>query len=216
MRLTATLTTLALLPAISVAEEPAASSPSASLANPPIQVRAVSLRPSDEGYPPELAAKGVQGTTELLITLAPDGSPREVVVQSSSRSPELDRAAVAVAKGLGFKSKDPANPIAVVLVPVEFLRDSLVTLSKKTCQEFNVDLDYFKSAFPELDTRKMPVVNMTVGSYVSYGIVGLSQDRTLAYVKRVEAAAKGIAEACAKEPEAGYIKTFTRLVKEAG
>jgi TonB family protein len=216
MRITALLTSLALVtPALAATDEPAASTPSAA-ATPPVKVREVSLRPTDEGYPPELAAKGVQGTVELLLKLAADGSPRDIVVQASSRSADLDQAAIAVAKGLTFKTKDPANPVTQVVVPIEFLRDSLTTLPTKTCAEFNVDLGYFKATFPELETRMMPVVNMTVGSYVTYGIVGLPQDKALAYMKRVEAAAKGIVEACAKEPEASYTKTFTRLVKEAG
>ena len=210
-----------LVPALaSAAEPPAAASTPAPTPTPtpasPAQGRAISLRPADEGYPPELAAQGAQGTTVLLLTLGADGSPEQVTVQSSSRSPELDQAAIAVAKGLSFKAKDPAHPVARVLVPIEFMRDSLATLPNKTCREFNVDLAWFKATFPELDSRKMPVVNMTVGSYVSYGIVGLPQDKALAYMKRVETAAQGLAEACAKEPDAGYIKTFTRLVKEAG
>jgi protein TonB len=216
MRTDPILLAIALLPGLAVAEEPAASAPHSSPSAPPVTVRAVSLRPADEGYPPELAAKGIQGTAELLLKLGPDGSPTDVTVQSSSRSPDLDQPAIAVAKGLSFKAKDPANPVVQVLVPIEFLRDSLTTLPKKTCQEFNVDLAWFKATFPELEVRKMPVVNMTVGSYVSYGIVGLSQDKALAYMKRVEQAAKGIVEACAKDPEAGYITIFTRLVKEAG
>jgi len=212
---TALLLLLSLAPALAWGQE--ASAPAASAAmTMPVQARKVSLRPTDEGYPPELAARGVQGTAELLLKLGLDGSAAEVVVQSSSRSKELDQAAIAVAKGLSFKPKDPTHPLQEVLVPVEFLRDSLATLPNKTCAEFNVDLAYFQATFPDLEIRKMPVVNMTVGSYVSYGIVGLSQDRTLAYVKRVETAAKGIVQACAKEPEAGYIKTFTRLVKDAG
>jgi TonB family protein len=197
------------------ADEPAAPAPALATAA-PVRVREVSLRPTDEGYPPELAVKGVQGTAELLLKLAPDGSPIDIVVQSTSRSLALDQAAIAVAKGLTFKSKDPANPVTQVVLPIDFMRDSLSTLPTKTCAEFNVDLAYFKATFPELETRKMPVVNMTVGSYVSYGIVGLPQDKALAYMKRVETAAKGIVEACAKEPEAGYAKTFTRLIKDAG
>jgi TonB family protein len=215
MRITALLTAIALAPALVAAEEPAASTPQVATA-PPVKVRAVSLRPTDEGYPPELVAKGVQGTAELLLRLAADGSPKEIVVQSTSRSAELDQAAIAVAKALTFKTKDPANPVTQVIVPVEFLRDSISTLPQKTCREFNVDLGYFKATFPELETRQMPVVNMTIGSYVSYGIVGLAQDKAVAYMKRVQTAAKGIAEACAKEPEAGYIKVFTQLVKDSG
>jgi TonB family protein len=215
MRIAVALTAISLLSVQAAAGEPADSPPPGATVK-PVKVREVSLRPSDEGYPPELAAKGVQGTAELLLKLAPDGSPSDIVVQSTSRSPALDQAAIAVAKGLTFKTRDPANPVMQVVVPIEFLRDSLTTLPSKTCAEFNVDLGYFKATFPELQTRKMPVVNMTVGSYVSYGIVGLSQDKALAYMKRVEVAAKGIVEACAKDPEAGYVKTFTRLVKDAG
>jgi protein TonB len=215
MRTSALLLAISIAPSLASAGEPPTAAQSAAGAI-PAKVRAVSLRPTDEGYPPELAAKGVQGTAELLLKLGADGNPTEVSVQSTSRSKELDQAAMAVARGLSFKAKDPANPVTQVLVPIEFLRDSPGTLSNKTCQEFNVDLAYFKATFPELEVRNMPVVNMTVGSYVSYGIVGLSQDRALAYMKRVETAATGIVEACAKEPEAGYTKTFTKLVKDAG
>lgn len=204
-----------LVPALVSAEEPSAAASMPAPAS-PAQVRAISLRPADEGYPPELAAKGAQGTTVLLLTLGAGGTPTEVTVQSSSRSAELDQAAIAVARGLSFKAKDPAHPIAQVLLPIEFMRDSLATLPNKTCREFNVDLAWFKATFPEHETRKMPVVNMTIGSYVTYGIVGLPQDKALAYMKRIETAAQGLVEACAKDPEAGYIKTFTRLVKEAG
>jgi TonB family protein len=216
MHIPVALAAIALVSSLAAAADEPMASARPIAADTPLRVREVSLRPTDEGYPSELAAKGVQGTTELVLKLGADGNPSDIVVQSTSRSPSLDQAAIAVARGLTFKSKDPANPVTRVIVPIEFLRDSLTTLPSKTCSEFNVDLGYFKTTFPELETRKMPVVDMTVGSYVSYGIVGLSQDKALAYMKRVEVAAKGIVEACAKEPEANYAKTFTRLVKEAG
>jgi TonB family protein len=210
---------VAALPLFAAAEEPAASAPvpaSAPAASKPVKIRAVSLRPADPGYPAELAGNGVQGTTDVLINVSADGTPTDVSVQSTSRSAELDRAAVVVAKGLKFTVKDPAKPIGELLVPIEFMRDSVATLSKKTCSEFNVDVAYFKTTFPELETRKMTVINMTVGSLVTLGASGLSQDKLLLHIKKLEAAAKAIVEACAQHPEAGYLKTFTGLVKESG
>nr|BCU00191.1 hypothetical protein [uncultured bacterium] len=201
-------------PLVALAEEQAASAPAA--AEPKlVKVRAVSLRPTDPGYPPELANGGVQGTTELLIRINTEGVPTDVSVRASSRSQALDQAAIAVGKDLKFTVKDPSKPPGDLIVPIEFMRDSVASLSRKSCAEFNVDVAYFKSTFPELDTRKMTVINMTVGAFVALGISG-PPDKSLALIKKVEAAAKGVIDACAKDPEASFTKTFGTLVKEGG
>jgi hypothetical protein len=84
-------------------------------------------------------------------------------------------------------------------------------LSQKTCAEFNVDVAYFKATFPELETRKMATVNMTVGLL----FLGFQSGTALERLKRVEAAAKTVVDACARQPDATYLKTFADLVKNA-
>ncbi|WP_374674346.1 TonB family protein [Ideonella sp.] len=91
------------------ADTPAASAPTAAAPSLPQRIREVSLRPTDAGYPPELSAKGVQGTIELRVRLGADGSPTEVSLHASSRSPERDQAAVAVARGLLHHDLHPAG-----------------------------------------------------------------------------------------------------------
>jgi len=194
---------------------PAASSPL--IAQPgPVKTETVSFRPRDAVYPEELADNGVQGMAEVLVQLSAEGVPSDVSVFSTSRSTGLDQAAMKAVKKLRFKSGEPGKALTAVVVPVEFKRDSVNTLSQKTCAEFNVDVSYFKTTFPEQTTRKMDVINMSVGVIASFGLAGLSQDKAMAYIRKLEAAAKGIVDACAANPEAAYMKTFAGLVESSG
>jgi len=171
------------------------------------------VSPPDPHYPAELIDGGVQGTTELRLRLNSAGMPTEVAVYASSRSQALDEAALAFGWDLKFTAKDPEKPLSELIVPIEFSRDSITTLPKKSCAEFNVDVAYFKTTFPELDTRKMTVINLIVGGF---GLAGLSStpEKSLEHVRNVEAAAKGIVDACAEKPQAGFMKTFRALVKK--
>lgn len=181
------------------------------------KAKTISLRPSatDSIYPEGLARKGIQGKTELLVKLAPDGTPTSVSIESSSRSPELDQAAKELALDLKFGIKGSTGQKVELVVPIEFARDSISTLPAKKCSDFNADYAYFKATFPELLVREMRVINMTVGSVVLLGVKGVPGDK-LALAKRTEVAAAAIVEACASNPEANYLKTFTNLVAEGG
>lgn len=189
---------------------PAASAPQ------PYRVGTMSVLPMDPAYPPGLASRGVQGTAEVLVRLDAAWQPAELSILSTSRSEALDEAARNVVKALSFKVENPSGPPPEVIVPVNFRRDSLSYLQRKTCAEFNVDLAYFKATFPEQSVRDMPVVNMTVGAFVANGFFSVPQNRVLARMKSIEVAAKGVADACSRHPDDGFIKTFRALVDEAG
>ena len=51
-----------------------------------------------------------------------------------------------------------------VVLPVEFRRDSVATLARKTCAEFNTDLAYFRSAHPDKKLADMTVFLMSSGA----------------------------------------------------
>lgn len=204
------------------AQPPAAAEPAASAASAPAaarvaKLRAQSLRPGGTAYPVELAGQGVQGTADVFVKIAPDGTPAEVSLQASSRSPALDELALAFVRGLRFGAKAGGSgaPLPDVIVPVEFMRDTVEGLAAKTCAEFNADTAYFKATFPETDPSHMPVVRMTTGMLLLAGMPRQSGDALVAQAKQLNAAAAGIAAACEAAPDALYSKVFVELVRKA-
>ncbi len=212
------LTALLLVSTELLAQPSATNAPasSASSVQAPLKVRTISFRPSDSEYPAELSSKGVQGKAEVLVVVGEGGVPKEMTIATSSRSTELDAAAIQVVSELKFNSKQGADqPLPSLLVPVEFLRDSIATLPKKTCAEFNIDVEYFKKTLPEVDPSKMSVIYATVGTLVlTASQQGLGDIATAS--KRANAAAKQIAAACAASPDAMYLQLFHELARKSG
>ncbi|HEY9107887.1 MAG TPA: energy transducer TonB [Roseateles sp.] len=197
------------------ASEPAASAPPATRV---VRLKAQSLRPGGTAYPAALAEQGVQGTAEVLVRIAPDGTPADVSLHATSRSAALDEQALAYVRGLRFGARSGAGSGALpdVILPVEFLRDTVEGLLAKTCAEFNIDKAYFKAAFPETEPSHMPVVRMTTGMLLLAGMPRQSGEALVAQARQLNAAAAGIESACEAEPEANYLKRFVELVKKAG
>lgn len=182
----------------------------------PIRVRTISLRPTDPEYLPELVAKGVQGKAEVLVSVGPDGAPKDLSVSKTSRSNELDAAAIKVVRELKFSAPQGDNrPLQTILVPVKFLRDSISTLPKKTCSEFNTDVQYYRSTFPEEEIGKMSVINMTIGVLVlSASQQGLGDIASAS--RKASAAGKHIVDACAITPDAMYFQLFRDIARKSG
>ena len=190
---------------------PTASAPSTGTL---VKVRAISLRPSDANYyPAALSVRGVQGTTLVQAELSETGAPTAVAVFQSSRSAELDAAALAVVRAVTYKAKEPAAQPSQVLVPVEFLRDSVATLGQKTCSEFTIDAQYFKTAFPEVDMKEMMVVSMAIG--VLFMGRGAATD-AVTYAKSLSSALPRVVEACASQREARFLEAFKRVAQGSG
>lgn len=206
----------------SQAQPPAAAEAAASAASAPAalrvaRLRAQSLRPGGTAYPVALAEQGVQGTAEVLVRIAPDGTPADVSLHATSRSAALDEQALAYVRGLRFGARAGASSGALpdVILPVEFLRDTVEALPAKTCAEFNIDKAYFTATFPETDPSRMPVVRMTTGMLLLAGMPRQSGEALVAQARQLNAAAAGIAAACEAAPEALYAQVFVELVKKA-
>lgn len=188
-------------PAAFAAEEPKTA---------PERLRDVLVLPGQGGYTQELAQTGVQGTALVLTTLGDDGKPKNVALHESSRSAELDAAALALVRGLSYKiNATTAGPVPPFIVPVAYQRDSIETMAKKKCAEYNVDLAYFKSKFPDKPATELPGWNMTVGMLV---MMMPSQSR-MAFIKRLRDLPAEVATACQERPDAGYIDVLTGKAK---
>lgn len=180
------------------------------------KVRAISLRPGGTSYPVDLAALGVQGTAEVLAKLDPGYKVSDATIAATSRSNQLDDLAVQLVQRAAFKPSSTDGPrIEAIIVPVEFLRDSVNTLPQKSCDEFNVDLKYFRATFPEKDPEAdMTVINMARGLLV-LAASNASAERKLELVRAIKLALpKAIAE-CKDNPGAKFMQTLTQEVKAA-
>lgn len=183
-----------------------------------VKVRTVSLRPSSPEYPAELVAAGVQGTTEVLAKLGPDGKPVDVSVAQTSRSPLLDEAALTLVQGLSFKFKDDAvtAPLPMVVVPVEFMRDSVSTLAQKSCQDLNTDLQYFTTTFPEKKPEDLAVVKMATGILTIAAMSNkMTGDAFAAYAKSLKRAVPAALAECATHPTATFLEVLKQSIKDA-
>jgi TonB family protein len=179
----------------------------------PIVLKEMSLRPGDGGYTQEVAAMGLQGIAEISGKLAQDGTLSALTINASSRSPKLDEIALELVKKTKFKANPQRAPEVEVIAPVEFLRDSLATISNKTCAEFNADAAYFKTTFPEKGVRDMSVVNMFVGAFYVMLPSDMSTDKKLKLLRATNVAADQVEAACGKAPDGLFFKTFLDLVK---
>jgi TonB family protein len=199
----------------SMAQDTGASAPPAPFK--PAPVRKLSLRPISPAYPPELVKAGVQGTATVLATLGSDGFPERVTIQASSRSSDLDAAAITLVKNLNFKVSSAASEptLAAVLVPVEFLKDSVATLPQKTCEDFNLDLKYFKSAFPEKRPEELDVVRMAVGTLAVSMAASMPREKQLAFFKSIHPAVASTFAICGANPDKTMFEVLRQAVRES-
>ena len=130
----------------------------------PEVVDAVPIRADSRIYPEGAAARGVQGTVTIHVELSPEGVFSNPILHESSRSDELDAAAMALAPRLKYTPPDAGAALPPeLLVPIEFRKDTLDTLGAKTCTDYNVDAAYFAETFPELPLSDMPVFDLVIG-----------------------------------------------------
>jgi TonB family protein len=216
MKLPLLILLLVTLPSLAFAQPEvaasAASAASGAAASGITTVKLMSFTPGERGYSPELAAQSIQGKVVLHLKLKADGGVETATVHTSSRAEVLDQLALQLVQGLRYKTS-AATPLTEVLAPIEYRRDSLTTLGDKTCAEFLLDARYYAQTFPDQTPRSMPVINMTAGMLFLGSKGDLSQ--RMRWLKQVEAAAREIRPACEREPEAGYLKTFTALTATA-
>lgn len=134
------------------------------LARPAAQVREADtpVRPGDAAYPPGLAARGVQGRVVVRVSVTAQGKAGTVAVDSSSGSPELDQAALALARSYPYAPARQGVAPSEVLVPFRFSKDSPSTLPAKTCADFNTDKAWFLAAHPGRQASDMEVVKMAL------------------------------------------------------
>lgn len=184
-------------------------------ADQPLIAAPLSVIAGSKHYPLELANTGAQGTVQLLVKVDDQGRALEVTLHTGSRAPALDKIALEAVKNVRFSVQE-MGAARQLLVPVEFWRDSVATLPKKTCAEFNQDAAYFKTTFPELPAREMNVFTLMIGTmFIGKAFEGKKKD-PVAYARILNASADKMSAACTQSPDAYFVKTYHAMVKENG
>lgn len=177
------------------------------------EVDAVRIFAGTSLYPQGLAERGVQGTVTIRADLSPEGAFSNPTIQESSRSAELDSAALALVPRLTYRlSKSAEGPMpSSVIVPVTFTKDSLERLTKKTCADFNVDADYFKGAFPEKPLTDMPVFDITAGTI----LFTVKAEQRTALARNLKQIKERIVAGCAESPDERFMDVALSVTKES-
>lgn len=159
----------------------------------------------DESFPPEAVEQRLSGTAVVRATVAADGRFVDVVVDTSSGSPILDEAAVRYAGSLGLRAGRPEASYTIkVRLPVQFVLDSLSTLPKKTCAEFNTDYAKYRGLKPGNEAADMPVFTLATG------VIAAARIGDYAYITKLRSAREKTIETCAKSPGKTFLDVYAR------
>lgn len=161
-------------------------------------------------YPAEAKALHEQGTAQVSMEFVNGKAVGAPTLVASSKSPRLDQAALGVASQLSFAAEGGADATLTqrLIIPVEFVRDSHLTLNTKTCLELRQDVAYFRRIHPELPLQKMRVYELTLGIY-TIAYMQVSMQAAIKASKVVPAAFDATVVQCEAKPDA----LFTDLLK---
>ena len=168
------------------------------------------VRTAPAAYPAAAKAAGAQGRVRVEATLLASGALADAKVVESSRSPELDAAALEAFKQWTMSPALDANgqPQATrVRQTFGFYKDTLNTgmgaISRKSCADFVTDMNWFAAKFPELSVSEMRLYKITLGAFsLAFGGAGSQFDQVQ---KIFPTAYDATYEACTEQPKAGFL-----------
>lgn len=149
---------------------------------------------------------GVQGNVTVRGMVQPDGTIADVAVAESSRSAVLDENALAAVRQWTFLPVEVAVPYQV---EIEYRKDDLNTLATKTCADLNVDVAYFRQAFPELPVSDMPLKDVLTGLMLVMSPRGVSLEN----FRRASAAYDQTVEWCATRSDEVMLERYLRFAR---
>lgn len=176
------------------------------------------IHPGDLFYPEAQAKKGLQGEVTLEIHLSKAGKATTVKVLTSSKSAELDKNALAFVNTGYWKL--PENGLkyyeGAYFLNVIFLRDSVLTINKKTCADFNTDLKYFRTIHANENTKHFGALELIANISTVQLMKNQGANGALKFVKSVEAINNDTINACNKKPVELFVKTYAKATKKHG
>jgi TonB family protein len=154
---------------------------------------------------PEVAKKeGHQGTVKIRLSINAEGAVDGAEVVESSKSALLDAAAIELTKSWNFSPAIDSEGHSVstkALVPIEYVKDSIADLPSKTCSDFNSDVKWFKSVYPDKPIAEMRIYNLSLGALV---VGSGSTSQMIEISKKFKKAYEKTLVRCADKPDENY------------
>ncbi|RNF83740.1 TonB family protein [Montanilutibacter psychrotolerans] len=176
---------------------------------PTARMATLNPEPGSEHYPAGVVTSGAQGTVIVRAGIAPDGWLVDPVVEQSSKSPSLDALALAYAKATKLKQKDGAAFPPSILVPIEFRKDTVLTIRQKSCGDFNADLAFARSISPGATAQQTQGFRLATGMLML--LPGIPMERQVEVVRNLKALGPRIESHCASNPEARFMESLSNL-----
>lgn len=176
------------------------------------------IYPGDGFYPQDLAKKGVQGEVTLEIQLSKDGKTSVTRLIGSSKSAELDKNALNLVNTGFYKLPDNGLKYfeGLYSLNIIFLRDSVLTINKKTCADLNTDLAYFRSVAPNENIRNLAAFELMANIFTVQLMKEQGANGALTFVKSVNAINNDVVQTCARKPAALLVKTYVQASGKQG
>jgi len=176
----------------------------------PLDIGEQVLEPGSSSYPADLAATGAQGTVKIRSTIAPDGRLIEARVETSSKSTQLDELAIGYSNKLKIKSPAEAKGAREALLEVTFARDTVDTILKKTCAEFNTDLAFARGLDPAATAGDLRGYRLVSGM-VMFGMNRSPKEMTT-MAKNLKDAPLALERTCAAFPDEKFAAVFQAVI----
>lgn len=165
-------------------------------------------------YPPGAEDAGHWGTVRVALAISKEGLVTNCAVTASSRSDELDQAALLAARQWRFKpvTDDSGSPVeARVIIPFVFKRPDRFLHQDKSCQALVVEMDWLKTAYPKIGLNNRYILKSEFRGLIKTYLD--SEEEEKIYPKLLEKLDQGV-ELCRKTPEAKARDILTGLVKD--
>lgn len=182
----------------------------------PIKVEGYQIRWASKYYPAEAKARHAQGSTEVQQSFLNGKAVGAATLLLSSRAPELDASALALVHGLQLKSTgtDEAPDAVTYIFPVDFVRDTMASISTKPCSEITEDIAYFKASNPGTDVDKRPFDTMVLGMLaIQVRGIGYNAQKISRLLKAYKQANPATALECEQHPEALFIEVLQKQMR---
>jgi TonB family protein len=176
------------------------------------------LLPGNKFYPETLSSIGIQGEVKLQLELSAAGKLASMKILSSSKSPALDEKAQAFMKSSEWKL--PENFInqvpRIYTQKIIFLKDASSTIDKKTCADFIIDANYFRSVYPNAPISRVGAMDVISGLFTVNLMKTAGGDKALSYVRKRNKISDEAAAACAQKPKDLLLKTYVKAASKNG
>jgi len=185
----------------------------------PMWSQTITITPDMPAYPQNLVVTGIQGQILLDVTITHGKTIKDIKVRhNQSGVSELADAAITHLRNLPFVDKLGTDlPEVLVIVPVEFKKDTESSIDLKICADFNIDAAAWKTQHPQAELHRMNVMNLAREVLLKRQFESSPADlhfSTKARAQITASIAESTVEECGKQPQASFLKILIEQMEK--